>query len=455
MRQSRRPSLGSAINAAAGALQQHLLMQQKKVSESVADANGTGPANDGMPTDNFTGIVYSGNPHETVPRRLLVDDRLSPLERNTWQVFRLLINGDGVTAFPTYDQLRPYLGSSPGKSASRETVAKALTVLRLTRWLSLGRRVRDSINGRVQGNVYILHDEPVGCAEAMEIDRDYMALIANSLEHANKTVQQVAELAFNEFATVPHLPGNALPTRLEVIEERWQQQGWQAGHTTISPPQPTELGIRTQQNSGSQSQSSESELRESGRKANQIPQSSDSEIMVLGQPLGLVRNPNSYSTYTNTETDVLKNTVLREAPADGLQLPNGFIQLTAEQQQRALAAIKCVDAGIRQSLLNQWQARLQAQKIRNPFGYLLSCVQLALKGDFNAGWQAPGAVNPAAIPANPPSSATTLSVDKSPLSPYEQSSPPPVHERTTTTLAEGRALMQSIRQQVRPRGNHQ
>ncbi|MDJ1447565.1 STY4528 family pathogenicity island replication protein, partial [Pseudomonas aeruginosa] len=90
--------------------------------------------------------------------------RLTPLERNCWQVFRLLINDDGLTAFPTYEQLRPYLGMQPGKIASRETIAKALTVLRLTRWLSLGRRLRNDLNGQVQGNVYILHDEPVSPA---------------------------------------------------------------------------------------------------------------------------------------------------------------------------------------------------------------------------------------------------------------------------------------------------
>src|SRR3546814_3251061 len=52
------------------------------------------------------GFLYSGNRHESVPRGLFLDRRLTPLERNAWQVFRLLLNDDGVTAFPTYDQDR-------------------------------------------------------------------------------------------------------------------------------------------------------------------------------------------------------------------------------------------------------------------------------------------------------------------------------------------------------------
>src|SRR3546814_15617348 len=57
----------------------------------------------------------------SVPRALFLDRRLTPLERNAWQVFRLQLNDDGVTAFPTYDQLRPYLASMPCASqASHE-----------------------------------------------------------------------------------------------------------------------------------------------------------------------------------------------------------------------------------------------------------------------------------------------------------------------------------------------
>ncbi len=157
MRLSRFP-ISTLLDSASGHLEAHLY-KKRLAAES------------GEPlAQQHSGIIFSGNPHETVPRRLLLDKRLTPLERNCWQVFRLLINDDGLTAFPTYEQLRPYLGMQPGKIASRETIAKALTVLRLTRWLSLGRRLRNDLNGQVQGNVYILHDEPVSPAEALELD---------------------------------------------------------------------------------------------------------------------------------------------------------------------------------------------------------------------------------------------------------------------------------------------
>lgn len=117
------------------------------------------------------GFLYSGNRHESVPRALFLDRRLTPLERNAWQVLRLQLQSDGVTAFPTYDQLRPYLASMPcAAQASHETVARALTLLRLTRWLSLVRRRRDPKTGRILSNLYVLHDEPLTPFEAMQLD---------------------------------------------------------------------------------------------------------------------------------------------------------------------------------------------------------------------------------------------------------------------------------------------
>ncbi len=65
------------------------------------------------PARQNDGLIFSGNRHDSVPRALLTDNRLTPLERNAWQVFRLLLNDDGITALPTYDQLAPWLASMP------------------------------------------------------------------------------------------------------------------------------------------------------------------------------------------------------------------------------------------------------------------------------------------------------------------------------------------------------
>lgn len=184
--------------------------------KTLAAQQQTAPAP--TPTDGF---LYSGNRHESVPRSLFLDRRLTPLERNAWQVFRLLLNDDGLTAFPTYEQLRPWLASMPcGPQASHETVARALTLLRLTRWLSLVRRRRDASTGRIQGNLYVLHDEPLTPFEAMQLDPDYLGLVSQALGHSAKAVQAVGVQTLKDIAEDPMLSGRELPTRLQVLTLR-------------------------------------------------------------------------------------------------------------------------------------------------------------------------------------------------------------------------------------------
>lgn len=356
MKLSRLP-FSTLLDSASGHLEAHL-RQKKELTPLGLESSAP-----------YSGIIFSGNPHETVPRRLLLDDRLSPLERNTWQVFRLLINDDGLTAFPTYEQLRPYLGMLPGRPASRETVSKALVTLRLTRWLSLGRRVRNDLSGQVQGNVYLLHDEPVTPGEALEFDKDYLQLLAQSMEHQTKAIREVAEIAWKEFAADTEV-GERLPTRLNIIEARLNSQSWVQANA-LQPSTAPEFGIRTQQNTPASTLSSESEL---SRKS----LSSDS-----------VRNPNSYSTYTDTNKNVCKSSVHVPPMSDdtAADFLDALHRLPTDQKQSALVALQKVPPELKPALIEQWVHRCDLGSIRNPLGYLMTLVTTAVRGDFNSNWK--------------------------------------------------------------------
>src|SRR5690606_25014389 len=170
---------------------------------------------------------FGGNRHASVPRALFLAGRPNPIDRNAWQEFRLLRRDDGATTFPTHEGLRPYPASVPcGPKASHETVARALTLLRLTRWLSLVRRRRDPQTGRLKGNLYVLHDEPLTPFEAMQLDPDYLSLVSQALTHASKTVQRVGVNALKEIAEDPLLEGRTLPTRLQVLSHRLARESW-------------------------------------------------------------------------------------------------------------------------------------------------------------------------------------------------------------------------------------
>ncbi|MFL9676051.1 STY4528 family pathogenicity island replication protein [Pseudomonas marginalis] len=320
------------------------------------------------------GIIFTGNPHEAVPRRLLLDNRLTPLERNAWQVFRLLLNDDGLTSFPTYEQLRPYLASTPFKLASRETVAKALTALRMTRWLSLGGRVRDEVTGQMKGNIYLLHDEPVSIAEAVLLDRGYLELLGECVGHSNKSIRDVAAHVFEELAADPYLRENALPSHLEKLQQRMVGQGWT--NTTVAQAGASESELS---NFESVLSGNESELSEKAPVRNHTGPSSDSELSRKTCSVSPVRNPNSSST--STHTDVCKNTVSRAR--EDLRLPEQLLQLASEQRRSVMVALGTVQPELQQKVLDQWAARCASAEVRNPAGYLFGMIQKAQRGEFN------------------------------------------------------------------------
>lgn len=327
------------------------------------------------------GFLYSGNRHESVPRALFLDRRLTPLERNAWQVFRLLLNDDGLTAFPTYEQLRPWLASMPcGPQASHETVARALTLLRLTRWLSLVRRRRDAKTGRIQGNLYVLHDGPLTPFEAMQLDPDYLGLVSQALGHSAKAVQVVGVQTLKDIAEDPMLSGRALPTRLQVLTHRMAEGGW-------LPESYPQDDIRHDSEEGPNRP-----LR------NVDAPSSESEAGAKPAQNASLRNPKEDRTVRKESINKVRTTARAHALND-LQVPKRFTDLKAEQQAGAMVALQQVEESMRQAVLDEWDARCNGSSIRNPAGYLFGIVQRAIRGEFNA-WA--GQAKPATAPAPTP-----------------------------------------------------
>ncbi|WP_434694925.1 hypothetical protein J3P89_16325 [Pseudomonas sp. Z1-14] len=304
------------------------------------------------------GFLFSGQSHEVVPRRLLLDCRLTPLERNAWQVFRLMLQGQGVVT-PRYEDLQPYLSSVPyGASASRETIARVLTMLRLTRWLSLVSRGRDHLSGRLQGSLYVLHDEPLTPAEAMELDQDYLELVGHALSHATKAVRIVARHVLEDVRQDTDIDLGRLPTRLDSWGDHWTQQG---------------LDLATDE------ALHDSELGGAHRVRNRAGPSSESEPGLNAHVSGTVRNPNAACT-------VLKEsicTVPRATQAvDNLHWPDP-LHLSPSERQAVTVALNKLKPADRQAVLNEAGARCAAGRVRKPAAYLMGLIQRALKGNFH------------------------------------------------------------------------
>lgn len=325
------------------------------------------------------GFLFSGQSHETVPRRLLLDNRLTPLERNAWQVFRLLLDGQGLVT-PRYEDLQPYLSTVPyGGGASRETVARVLTMLRLTRWLSLVARGRDQVSGRLQGSLYVLHDEPLTPAEAMELDQEYLELVGRCLSHATKVVRIVARHVLEEIHQDTDIDQDQLPTRLDTWGERWARQGLDQSEVPLH----------------------ESELGADHPVRNRAGPGSDTEPGLQPSIDGTVRHPNAACTVLRASIC----TVPRASPAvDNLVLhwPD-TLQLSPNERHAATIALSKLKPADRQAVLNEVGARCTAGGIRKPAAYLMGLIQRALHGEFHpwAGQVEPQPPVNAAAPLQP------------------------------------------------------
>jgi len=334
------------------------------------------------------GFFFGGNRHETVPRGLLKDKRLTPLERNAWQVFRLYLDQEGMASVPTYEQLRDYLSSMPGARASTETVSRVITVLRLTRWLTLLERRRNTETGRIAGNLYVLHDEPLTPFEAIQLDAAYLELVCNALEHTSKAIRLVGQKVLTEIEDDPMMQGRLLPSRLQHIMQRLAKEAAQ-GETY---PQ--------------ESKARESEGRQQAPASDSSPPASEwsqptseSEAGRKPAPDVALRNPKADSTSTvfsisTVRTEKVNGSDPHAQAREALLFPDLFGRLKGSQQQAVFTMLAPLDVALRQAVLDEWAARCKAGKVNNPAGYLCGIIHKAVKGEFTA-WAASDETAPA------------------------------------------------------------
>jgi len=132
-------------------------------------------------------MLFLGNRHASFPALVVQDPILEPVDKLVWMAIMLqAAETAGSTAFPTYDYIR-----KTANIASKSTVARAISVLRATRWLTLCARLREN-SDRFRGNVFALHDEPLPLVDALHLDSGYMQFLRESQSNGHARVRAVA-----------------------------------------------------------------------------------------------------------------------------------------------------------------------------------------------------------------------------------------------------------------------
>ncbi|MGA6469088.1 STY4528 family pathogenicity island replication protein [Escherichia coli] len=320
-----------------------------------------------------SGLLFTGNVHDAIPRRLLLDTRLSPLDKMAWMMIRLYAQNNEGAIFPTYDELQLQL-ASPGKGkASRETVSRVLLMLRITGWLSLCKRVRDD-KGRVRGNIYAQHDEPLTFCDAEAMDPRYLDMVAEACMNRNRTISQTARDILGEIKNDPGMRHyHSHISQLEARIGSAQTPGQMAARQRVTegrmqPGSETEPVVKTL-SSAPEKRSSETEP---GKKMGQKRQSSDSEPSVKSAGYHRVREPNHY--VRNITHSVIKNTYVLPASLTGQIREEDAIMLTSQLQ--------ALPEALAQGVLESLSGMLGSQSLQNPVGWLLAVLKRAREGNF-------------------------------------------------------------------------
>ncbi|EPF0046371.1 STY4528 family pathogenicity island replication protein [Enterobacter hormaechei] len=325
----------------------------------------------GEQSNEQSGLLFLGNVHDAVPRRLFLDSRLSPLDKRAWVMIRLYAQQNEGAVFPTYDELQCQLALPHSDKASRETVSRALLMLRLTGWLSLCKRVRDK-SGRIRGNIYAQHDEPLGLFDAEYFDPGWLDAVADACRHTNKTIRLTALAVLQDIKSDTRMRHRH--SRVVLIEARLSAP--QNPQEMVSSRQKSNPGSETEP--GQKLQGSESEL--SALKGDILP-GSDSELSRKSRDGDLVRKSNCY---VRSFTQSVKDTYV--GGEGRLSWPTAVIErLNTPDRDMLEQQLNALPGELGQRILDDLAVRMKATEVRNVTAYLLANLKRAREGQFNTG----------------------------------------------------------------------
>lgn len=291
----------------------------------------------------------------TTPASLMLDARLTPLERNGWQVLRMLRSAEGISPLANLGQLRRYLTSTPlGQRAGYETARRVLVVLRLTGWISLVGQQRDPLTGHVLSELYQVQESALHFQQACALDASLPALLQASIGHENNQVDRVAVHIQAALAHAPEAASIATHDRRHDDDDL--------------PPTPP-------------SQASEA--------ATPLPLSGDSAGSTLvPQQTGHARHMTAEQGSTYKTYMYKKERTYRAREDDGhsaspsVSLPPCLSNAQADQQKDVQAALRRLPPQHRQEVLDELQARSQSGTVRNVVAYFFALVKRVFAGEF-------------------------------------------------------------------------
>ncbi|UZE07035.1 STY4528 family pathogenicity island replication protein [Pseudomonas corrugata] len=287
---------------------------------------------------------------------LTLDQRLTPLERNGWQVLLMLRTADGLSPLVNMGQLRRYLTCTPcGQRAGAATAWRALAALRLTGWISFVRQHCDLLTGNVQSVLYRVNERALSFHEACALDDSLEELMATCIDHENKQIKHLAE---HILATSEQTPE---PSPIAIRKQQNKDD-------EPPPSAPSRKRPRVNRTSTPTASANRSTVTQQTKQTRQIPQEQHRTYKTY-----LYKKERTYRAHTREESD---------SPPAPVALPLCLANAKADQQRDVLMALKRLPSHHRQDVLDELQARSQSGTVRNVVAYFFALVKRVLTGEF-------------------------------------------------------------------------
>jgi len=292
----------------------------------------------------------------TTPASLMLDARLTPLERNGWQVLRMLRSAEGISPLANLGQLRRYLTSTPlGQRAGYETARRVLVVLRLTGWISLVGQQRDPLTGHVLSELYQVHESAMHFQQACALDASLPALLQASIGHENNQVDRVA---VHIQATLAQAPKAA---SIATHDQRHDDDDL----PPTPPSQASEVAAAPLPLSGDSAGSTH------------VPQQTEHAGHMTAE------QSSTYKTYMYKKERTYRAREENSDPSSRpVSLPPCLSNAQADQQKDVQAALRRLPPQHRQEVLDELQARSQSGTVRNVVAYFFALVKRVFAGEF-------------------------------------------------------------------------
>ncbi|EAO6818996.1 helix-turn-helix domain-containing protein [Salmonella enterica] len=326
-------------------------------------------------TQERSGLLFMGNVHDAFPRQLFLDPRLSPLDKTAWVMIRLYAQQNEGAVFPTYDELQVQLASAHSEKASRDTVSRVLLMLRLTGWLSLCKRVRDD-RGRVRGNIYAQHDEPLGYRDAETFDPGWLTLVEESCLSKNKAVRMTALTVVNDILQDPGMRHRH--SRLAIIESRLN-----------APATPEQMARQRQAlQPGPESGLSKKRIKNNPNSLSPENGLSPFKPDVLQSPeKGLSAKSKTYTGVRNSDCNVrsFTHSVNKKTYVPGGEhfLPDDFLNsLNSEDRQMLSSQMASLPETMAKALADMLREQQTRGRLNNPVGWMFSMLRRARSGEL-------------------------------------------------------------------------